>query len=120
MAGVETTLPLIYSAGVCTGRLSLERFVQVWTEGPARALGLYPRKGVIAIGSDADLVLFDPSAKWVLKAQDLHMNSDCLPFEGREVSGKPVVTVLRGRLLVQDGKLQSPEPFGELVPRHFA
>lgn len=118
-AGVETRLPLIYSEGVVAGRISLERFVSIWAEGPARAFGLYPRKGVLAVGSDADLVVFDPNAHWTLRAADLHMNTDCLAYEGRSVTGKAVATVLRGNLLVRAGEWLSAYIGGELVHRRL-
>jgi dihydropyrimidinase len=118
LAGVETRLPLMYSAGVAAGRLSLARFAQVWAEGPARAFGLYPRKGTLSVGSDADLVLVDPQAAWTLRAADLHMNTDCLAYEGQQGTGKPVATILGGRVIVQDGKMLA-EPCGQLNFRKF-
>jgi dihydropyrimidinase len=119
MGGVELRLPLIYSAGVATGRLSFNRFSQIWAEGPARAFGLYPRKGTITPGSDADLVLFDPSQVWKIKASDLHMNTDCLPYEGMEVNGKVRTVILRGRVVTNEGKLQAFSN-GKLIPRQIS
>ena len=119
MAGVETRLPLIYTEGVVKGRLSLSRFVEIWATEPARVFGLYPRKGVIAIGSDADLVIIAPENETVLRAAELHMNSDCLPYEGWQVYGLPVTTVLRGEVLVEEGRLTVEEPKGELVRRYL-
>ncbi len=119
MAGVETRLPLVYSAGVRPGRLSLSRFVETMATGPARIFGLYPRKGIIAVGADADLVLFDPDRSTQLRASDLHMNTDCLPFEGWEVQGWPVTTILRGEPVVENGTLVKSEPAGKLVPRRL-
>lgn len=117
--GVETRLPLIYTEGVVKGKLSLSRFVEIWATGPARAFGLYPRKGVIAAGSDADLVLVDPERRDELHAASLHMNTDCLPTEGWPVSGWPVTTILRGHVVVQDGNLIDDKPTGELVRRQL-
>lgn len=119
IGGVETRLSLIFTEGVKNGRLSLERFVDVWATEPARAFGFYPRKGAIAVGSDADLVIFDPDQKGVLSAADLHMNTDCLPYEGWEVYGLTVTTILRGQIVVQEGQLVAGGPFGELVPRYL-
>lgn len=119
MAGVETRLPLIFSEGVLKGRISIERFVEVWATGPAQAMGLFPRKGIIAVGSDADLVILNPDQKTILKSSHLHMNSDCLPYEGWEVSGFPLTTVLRGKILVDKGKQVVSEPGGALIPRYF-
>ncbi|MDX9849963.1 MAG: dihydropyrimidinase [Anaerolineaceae bacterium] len=117
MAGVETRLPLLFDYGVNTGRLSLSQFAFVWAEGPARSFGLFPRKGTIAIGSDADLVIFDPNEQWKLKAADLHMNTDYLSYEGFSVTGKPKMTILRGEVIVQDNHLGSDRSRGALIPR---
>ncbi len=107
MGGVELRLPLIYSAGVIPGRMTLEQFTRVWAEEPARIFGLYPRKGVITPGADADLVLFDPSTCWEVHAAELHMNTDCLPYEGMRLQGKIRATILRGRIIVREDKLQA-------------
>ncbi len=82
MGGVELRLPLIFTAGVAAGKLTLEKFTQIWAEEPARVFGLHPRKGSIIPGADADLVLFDPIPSWEVHAANLHMNTDCLPYEG--------------------------------------
>ncbi len=118
MGGVELRLPLIYIAGVGSGRLTLEQFTRVWAEGPARAFGLYPRKGQIAPGSDADLVLFDPNPEWLIRAADLHMNTDCLPYEGMRVKGSVKSVFLRGDPIIRDGALQAGSR-GTLIPRRF-
>ena len=83
----------------------------------AKVFGLYPQKGIIAVGSDADLVILDPEQKSVLRASDLHMNSDCLPFEGSEVLGMPMTTILRGEVIIEQGQLKPANPPGELVSR---
>lgn len=117
MAGVETRLPLLFHYGVHAGKLSLTQFAYVWAEGPARSFGLFPRKGSIAVGCDADLVIFDPDQEWTLKAKDLHMNTDCLSYEGFTVRGKPIMTILRGKVVVEDSYLASNQPNGTLIPR---
>jgi dihydropyrimidinase len=119
MGGVELRLPLIYSSGVAAGRISLERFAFVWAECPARAFGLYPRKGIIAPESDADLVILDPGETWTVHAADLHMNTDCLPYEGIQVTGRVKMTILRGNIIVRDDKLQANSN-GKLIPRYFS
>ncbi len=119
MAGVETRLPLIFSEGVLKGRISLARMSQVWSEGPARLAGLYPRKGSLAVGSDADIVIFDPEEKWTLQAGHLHMNSDCLPYEGMEVAGMVETTILAGDVLIHENNLKAKSPAGRLAPRGF-
>lgn len=118
MGGVELRLPLIYSAGVVSGKLSLERFAHIWAEGPARAFGLFPHKGQIAPGSDGDLVLLHPGQSWQIHAADLHMNTDCLPYEGMQVTGRVSATILRGKVLVQNGQLQASSE-GKLIRRGF-
>jgi dihydropyrimidinase len=119
MAGVETRLPLIFTEGVIKGRLTASRFVDVWATGPAKAFGLFPKKGTIAIGSDADLVMFDPAEVRTLDSSKLHMKTDCYPFEGWQVNGSPVTTVLRGEIIVHDGQLKGSEPLGQLIKRKF-
>lgn len=116
LGGVELRLPLIYSAGVVAGGITLERFTQIWAEEPARVFGFSPRKGSITPGSDADLVLFDQAQSWEVHAADLHMNTDCLPYEGMRVQGKVRATILRGELVVRDDELQA-EPRGRLIRR---
>ena len=120
MGGVETRLPLLYTEGVLRGRLSLNRFVEVWSTEPSRVFGLFPRKGVIAVGSDADLVILDPDRESVLRAADLHMNTDCCSYEGWQVRGFPVTTILRGQVLVEDGHTAMEQPSGQLVQRRLA
>jgi len=117
IGGVELRLALVFSEGVRKGKLSIERFVDVWATTPAKTFGLYPRKGQIAVGSDADLVLFDPVYQWTICAENLHMNTDCLPYEGWQVTGKPVMTILRGKVLVNQGQLVCDEPDGQLLRR---
>ncbi|NPV75389.1 MAG: dihydropyrimidinase [Anaerolineae bacterium] len=119
IGGVELRLPLIFSAGVKTGRLSLERFVDAWATQPARLFGLYPRKGQIAIGSDADLAILEPDAVWTIRAEDLHMNTDCLPYEGWQVYGRLRAVTLRGEVLVENGNLLPEKPGGMLIPRRL-
>ena len=117
IAGVETRLFLMLTAGVLTGRLSMERFAEVWATSPARIFGLYPRKGALMEGSDADLVIFDLASSSQLHFAELHMNSDILPFEGWEVAGTPLTTVLRGEILIADGRQVMEKSTGKLIPR---
>jgi dihydropyrimidinase len=119
MGGVELRLPLLFSAGISSGRLSLEQFVRLWATNPAKTFGLYPRKGVIAVGSDADLVVLDPGRSVTIRAADLHMNTDCTPYEDMQVSGWPTATFLRGKPLVQAGSLVAGTPGGVFIPRHL-
>jgi dihydropyrimidinase len=84
------------------------------------AFGLFPQKGIIAVGSDADIVVIDPEKRVRLSSSALHMNSDCLPYEGLEVQGWPETVVLRGQVLAHEGQLQAAKPSGSLVPRRTA
>jgi dihydropyrimidinase len=98
--GVEFRLPLLYDGGVEAGRISLNRFVQLTATAPAKMFGMFPRKGTIAVGSDADLVLFNPTKPHILSASTHHSNVDYSLFEGRSVKGKVEKVFLRGELVV--------------------
>jgi dihydropyrimidinase len=98
--GVEFRIPLLYDGGVQAGKISLNRFVQLTATAPAKMFGLFPRKGAIAIGSDADLVLFNPDRPHILSASTHHSNVDYSLFEGRQVVGKVEKVFLRGQLIV--------------------
>ena len=116
-AGIETRGIIAFSEGYMHGRLSLERFVEVFATNPARILGLYPRKGIIAPGSDADLAIWDPAVKKSIQLSDLHHDSDYSIWEGWQVQGWPVVTILRGKLMVEDGQLVGNPEDGQFVKR---
>jgi len=111
LPGVETLLPLLHSEGVAAGRLPVTALARLLSERPARVNGLYPRKGALAVGSDADLAILDPKAEWTLRAKDLHMSTDFSPYEGHRVQGRVVATVARGRV-VYDGERPCEEPGG--------
>lgn len=117
--GVETRMPLLYSEGVTHGRLGLRRFVDVTSTNAARTFGLFPRKGVIAPGSDADLTVFDPARSVTLSASTLHMESDWTPYEGVTVSGYPVLTMARGEIVARDGSFVGSNGRGRFLPRTF-
>ena len=95
--GIETRMSLVYDGGVRTGRISLNRFVELTSTSPAKIFGLFPRKGTIAPGSDADIVIFDPEKTMRLSVETLHMNVDYNPYEGREVTGVTDTVISRGR-----------------------
>jgi dihydropyrimidinase len=107
--GIEVRLPLLYSQGVLRGRITLEQMVELVCRSPARIFGLYPRKGVIAAGSDADLVLFDPEEQWTMGVGSLHMAADWSAYEGIEVRGRVKRVWSRGELIV-DGEELLAEP----------
>ena len=115
--GVEHRLSLIYSGGVHGGKFSANRFVELVSTAPAKLFGLYPRKGTIAVGSDADLVVFDPNAEQVISAKTHHMRVDYSMFEGIHVRGLPKVVFSRGRVIVQDGKFTGRAGAGEFIRR---
>ena len=115
--GVETRLPILFSEGVKKGRISLERFVELTSTNHAKTYGLYPRKGTIAVGSDADIVLWDAERRVTISRAVLHDACDYTPYEGREVTGWPVLTMVRGRVVVRDGKLMGAKGFGQHLPR---
>jgi dihydropyrimidinase len=112
LPGVETRIPVLFSEFVAKGRLSLERFASVTAAGPARLNGLYPRKGTIAPGSDADLVILDPRRVRQVRAADLHMETDYSPYEGMDITGWPTTVLLRGQVVVDEGVLDDPGPVG--------
>lgn len=113
--GIETRLALLYTYGVRAGRLTMERWVQVCCTEPARRFGLAPRKGVLAIGADADVVVFDPQRRVTLRAKALHQNVDYCPYEGWEVQGYPVAVFSRGEPIVRDGEFVGQAGRGRFV-----
>jgi dihydropyrimidinase len=103
--GVETRMPLLFSEGVGTGRIDLRTFVALTATNAARIYGLYPRKGTIAVGSDADLVVWDQDREVVITADLLHSACDYTPYEGMRVRGWPTLVFSRGEVVVEEGKL---------------
>ncbi|HTT75568.1 MAG TPA: amidohydrolase family protein [Candidatus Binataceae bacterium] len=114
--GAEARMGITYTEGVVRRGMSLQRFAEVTSTNAARILGLYPRKGIIAPGSDADIVLIDPAVKKTLTREDFHV-SDYSPWEGWKVEGWPTTTILRGKPIVEDGQLLGTLGDGRLVPR---
>ncbi len=117
--GIETLLSVVYSEGVARGRITLERMVDVLATTPARLFG-FGRKGAIESGRDADIILFDPAARRVLRASDLHHTSDYTPYEGLEVSGAVRSVFVRGRPVIRDGTFVGRRGFGQFVERRRA
>ncbi len=115
--GVEHRMSLIFSGGVASGRFSANRFVELVSTTPAKLFGLYPRKGTIAVGSDADLVIFDPKRKHTISAKTHHMRVDYSMFEGIEVTGMPDVVLSRGRVVVEGDKFLGRAGQGEFLRR---
>lgn len=115
--GVETRMPLIFSRGVQEKGMSLNLFSRLVSENPARIMGLYPKKGILAPGSDADIVIMDP-AKTVFITHDLlHENVDYTPYEGITVKGWPVMTMARGRVIAENGTFCGEKGYGQFIKR---
>ena len=115
--GIETRMSLLHDGGVKTGKISWNRYVELTSTSPAKIFGLFPRKGTIAPGSDADIVVFDPERKQTLSAKTLHMKVDYNPYEGREVSGVSEVVLSRGRVIVEKGKFTGRAGAGSFLKR---
>ena len=117
LPGVETMVPLMYTYGVGKKRISLNRFVQLVSTNPAKLHGLYPEKGTIAVGSDADIVVFDPKKKVTLSHKKLQTNCDWSPFEGFRLQGYPYMTFSRGKLVAREGKFVGDVGHGRFIRR---
>jgi len=110
-------LPLVFDGGVVKHGMSLNRFVEITATAPAKLFGLFPRKGTIAVGSDADLVLFDPGKSWTIRAAEHHSRVDYSLFEGRTVTGRVSKVLLRGALIVDGDRWLGREGMGEYLRR---
>ncbi len=115
--GVETRMSLVYDGGVRAGKISLNRFVELTSTSPAKIFGLFPRKGTIAPGSDADIVVFDPEKKFKLGVKTLHMRCDYNPYEGREVTGATDTVISRGKVIIDAGKFTGKAGAGSFLKR---
>jgi dihydropyrimidinase len=114
--GVEHRMDLLHQ-GVVAGEITLERWVETCSTTPARMFGLYPRKGTIAPGADADIVIYDPAAQQTLSVATHHMNVDYSAYEGMEITGRVVATISRGQVVVADGEFQGAAGHGSFLPR---
>jgi dihydropyrimidinase len=115
--GLENRLQMIHEFGVRKGRISLNRMVELLSTNPARYFGLYPRKGTIAVGSDADIVIFDPERTVTISAATQHSKTDYNLFEGTQVTGSPEIVLLRGQVLVEGDQLVADPGVGQFVRR---
>lgn len=113
---IETMLTMVYHAGVNGGKISLPRLAQVMCETPARLFGLYPRKGTLQVGSDADLVIWDPTRTHTLSAASQHSGASYTLYEGREVMGAPILTMQRGRVIVEGGQMVAQPGQARFLP----
>lgn len=114
---IEHRMELLWSEGVEKGRISANKYVEVTSTNPAKIFGMYPRKGCIAVGSDADLVIFDPGKEHKLSAATHHMNVDYSAYEGWEVKGKCETVILRGKVAIGQGKVMVEKGYGRFVKR---
>jgi dihydropyrimidinase len=117
MADLETSVASLYSEGVRRGRLSLRRWVEVTSTNAARIFGAFPRKGTISVGSDADVVVFDPDRRWTVRGADLQTAARTTLLEGRELVGRPMTTVSRGEVVMDEGRIVGRQGRGRHVTR---
>ncbi|WP_426956150.1 dihydropyrimidinase [Muricoccus radiodurans] len=115
--GLAARLPLVFSEGVSAGRIDVPHFARLVATNPAKIAGLYPRKGVIAVGSDADLVLWDPGRQVTLTNDLMQHAIDYTPYEGMQVTGWPAITIRRGEIVMQDGQVTARPGSGAWLPR---
>jgi dihydropyrimidinase len=115
--GVENRVPLIYNGGVVENRISLNRFVELTSTAAAKMFGLFPRKGTIAVGSDADIVIFDPEREQTLSVETQHMNVDYNAYEGKRIKGVVETVLSRGRVVVEGGEFKGRAGDGQFLKR---
>jgi dihydropyrimidinase len=115
--GVEHRMSLIYNGGVVTGKISVNRFVEITSTSPARIFGLFPKKGTIAVGSDADIVIFDPNEEMTIGAKTHHMNVDYSCYEGVKVRGVTKTVLSRGKVVIEEGKYVGSAGDGQFLKR---
>ncbi|HIE10912.1 MAG TPA: dihydropyrimidinase [Kiritimatiellae bacterium] len=117
LPGIQDRIRLLYTHGVCPYRISLNRMVEIAAAAPAKIFGLYPRKGSLQIGSDADLVIFDPAVEETISASRHAMKVDYSPYEGWKVKGRISMVILRGRIAVREGQVLLSPGYGHFIPR---
>ncbi|PIU82902.1 MAG: dihydropyrimidinase [Elusimicrobia bacterium CG06_land_8_20_14_3_00_38_11] len=117
MPGVETSFPILFSEGVVKKRITLEKLARVTSQNPAKIFGLYPKKGCIKIGSDADLTIFDPKVKWRIDYRKLNTDCGWSPYQNMKITGKTVMTLLRGKIIYDNGKFTSGSGYGKFLKR---
>ena len=114
---METLLPLMYTYGVAEGQLTLPRLVELLSANPARIWGLWPRKGVLQPGSDADVVIYDPGPEGMIDAESLHYLAGYTPFEGLRAQGEVRATISRGQVIFRGGRFTGRKGRGQFVAR---
>jgi dihydropyrimidinase len=116
LPGIESLFTVAYDEGINRGRVTLPQLVKLMAENPAKIFGLYPRKGILQEGSDADLVLFDPTIPHIIRAEEQHAKVDYSMYEGRACLGAPVLVMQRGNVLMEDGELKAKPGQGQYLP----
>jgi dihydropyrimidinase len=119
LPGVETLLPLMYTYGVGQGRFPVTKLVELVSTNPARLMGMYPEKGTIAVGSEADVVIFDPKREVTISHKNLQTNCDWSPYEGFQLRGYPQLTMSRGKIVAREGRFIGDIGWGKFVKRHL-
>ena len=114
MPGLDTSIPLMLTQ-MNEGKITLSKLVEACSENPAKVLGVYPSKGALRVGSDADITVVDPRKVGVIRGEDLYTKSKMTMFEGSEVKGRPVATFVRGALVMEDGEVMGESGFGRMV-----
>ena len=120
LSGIESRLAILYSEGVARQRISLAKLVELAACNPARLFGMYPQKGILAPGSDADILLYDPSPEWTMTAKELHMNTDFCAFDGWKIKGRVRSVLSRGSFVIRDGRLVGKPGAGKRVFRRLS
>jgi len=113
-------MDLLHDGGVVGGRISRERWVEITSTAPAKLFGMYPKKGAVAVGADADLVVYDPNRKRTISAKTHHMNVDYSCYEGRSVQGGSDIVMSRGSVIVRDGAFTGRKGHGRFIRRATA
>jgi len=119
LPGIEPRLAVLYSQGVVQGRINLPRLVALTSTNPAKLFGLFPQKGHLGIGADADIVIFDPNPRWRMSASTHHMNTDFSPFEGMNSKGKIRSVLCRGEFIIREGELVGTPGYGKMIRRRI-
>jgi len=117
LPGIETRLPIVFSEGVAKGRFTANRFVELVATNPAKIFGLYPQKGSLGLGADADLVVMDPARQWIVDYRNLNQPVDYSPYEGMHLQGAPALTISRGQIVAENGMPHAERGRGQFVAR---
>jgi len=120
LSGIESRLAILYSEGVAKQRIDLPKLVELAAQNPARLFGMYPQKGILAPGSDADILVYDPSVEWTMTAKELHMNTDFCAFDGWKIKGRVRSVLSRGSFVIRDGRLVGKPGAGKRVFRRLS